>query len=223
MKGKLFLRMILKFIFGVLLIAGLLLLPAWTLDFPNAWLLMGILFIPMLLAGCVLMAKDPELLRKRMQTKERQRGQGLVVALSALMFVVGFVLAGLDFRFQILPLPRIVSYVAAGLFLLAYLIYAEVLRENRYLSRTVEVQEGQKLIDAGLYGVVRHPMYSATVLLFLAMPLVLGSGLSFLVFLLYPLIIAKRIKGEEQFLTSELEGYAAYREKVRYRLLPFVW
>lgn len=223
MKCRLFLRALIRFVLGVLLTGGLLFLPAGSWNYPNAWLLLGILFIPMLLAGAVLLAKAPELLSKRLEAKETQRGQGLVVALSALMFTAGFILAGLDFRFRLLPLPGGVSCAAAGLFLLGYLLYAEVLRENRYLSRTVEVQKGQTVIDTGLYGIVRHPMYSATILLFLAMPLVLGSGLSLIVFLPYPFIIAKRIKGEEQLLASELEGYAEYRQKVKYRLLPLIW
>lgn len=223
MKHRLFLSALARFIAGVFLAGGLLFLPAGTWNYPNAWLLLGLLFIPMLLAGAVLLAKAPELLRRRLAAKETQRGQGLVVALSAVMFTAGFFLAGLDFRCRILPLPVGVSRAAAGLFLLGYLLYAEVLRENRYLSRTIEVQKGQTVVDTGLYGLVRHPMYSATLLLFLAMPLVLGSGLSLMVFLPYPLIIAKRIKGEEQLLASELEGYAEYRQKVKYRLLPFIW
>lgn len=170
-----------------------------------------------------MMIKNPELLRKRLNAKEKQDEQSLVIKLSGLMFIAGFVLAGLDFRFGWLSLPQIVSYTAAIAFLLAYLLYAEVLRENTYLSRTIEVQENQTVIDTGLYGIVRHPMYSATVILFLAMPLVLGSLLSFAVFLFYPLIIAKRIKNEEQVLEAELDGYADYKKKVRYRLIPFVW
>lgn len=223
MKGRLLLRALARFVLGVFLTGGLLFLPAGIWNFPKAWLLMGVLFIPMFFAGAVLLAKNPELLGRRLAAKEPQRGQGVVVALSAFMFTAGFLLAGLDFRFRLLLLPKGVSCAAAGLFLLGYLLYAEVLRENRYLSRTVEVQKGQRVVDTGLYAVVRHPMYSATVLLFLCMPLVLGSGLSLLVFLPYPLIIAKRIKGEEQLLTAELEGYAKYRQKVKYRLLPFVW
>jgi len=170
-----------------------------------------------------MMAANPQLLRSRLNAKEKQREQSLVVKLSGLMFLVGFVLAGLDFRFGWLPLPKPVSWVAAGMFLLAYLLYAEVMRENTYLSRTIEVQEGQKVIDTGLYGIVRHPMYSVTLLLFLSIPLVLGSLISFVVFLVYPLIIAKRIRNEEQVLEQELAGYREYKEKVRYRMIPFIW
>lgn len=223
MNMKLFWSAITKFAMGVILIGLLLFLPAGTVHYPNAWLFMGILFVPMFLAGIVMMIKNPELLRKRLNAKEKQSEQSLVIRLSGLMFLAGFVLAGLDYRFGWLPLPQIVSYIAAGVFLLAYLLYAEVLRENTYLSRTIEVQENQKVIDTGLYGIVRHPMYSVTILLFLAMPLVLGSLISFAVFLFYPLLIAKRIKNEEQVLTAELAGYADYKKKVRYRLMPFVW
>lgn len=223
MNMKLFWSAITKFALGVILIGLLLFLPAGTVHYPNAWLFMGILFVPMFLAGIVMMIKNPELLRKRLNAKEQQSEQNLVIRLSGLMFLVGFVLAGLDYRFGWLQLPQIVTYIAAGVFLLAYLLYAEVLRENTYLSRTIEVQENQKVIDTGLYGIVRHPMYSATILLFLAMPLVLGSLISFVVFLFYPLLLVKRIKNEEQVLEAELAGYADYKKKVRYRLMPFVW
>lgn len=223
MSWKLFVEAIVKFVMGVLLVGLLLFLPAGTIAYPNGWLLMGILFVPMFLAGLVMMAVNPQLLRSRLNAKEKQREQSLVVKLSGLMFLVGFVLAGLDFRFGWLPLPKPVSWVAAGMFLLAYLLYAEVMRENTYLSRTIEVQEGQKVIDTGLYGIVRHPMYSVTLLLFLSIPLVLGSLISFLVFLVYPLIIAKRIRNEEQVLEQELAGYREYKEKVRYRMIPFIW
>ncbi len=184
---------------------------------------MAILFIPMFIAGIVLMVKNPKLLEKRLNVKEKQKEQSLVVKWSGIMFIAGFVLAGLDFRFSWFQLSYTVSHIATVVFLVAYVLYAEVLRENTYLSRTVEVQESQRVIDTGLYGIVRHPMYSATLLLFLAMPLVLGSLVSFLVFYTYPLIIAKRIKNEEEVLTAELDGYAEYKEKVKYRLLPFIW
>ncbi len=223
MNMKLFWSAITKFVLGVILMGLLLFLPAGTMYYQNAWLFMGILFVPMFLAGIVMMIKNPELLRKRLNAKEKQREQSLVIQLSGLMFLVGFVLAGLDYRFEWLPLPQIVTYIAVGVFLLAYLLYAEVLRENTYLSRTIEVQENQKVIDTGLYGIVRHPMYSVTILLFLAMPLVLGSLISFVVFLFYPLLIAKRIKNEEQVLEAELAGYVDYKKKVRYRLIPFIW
>ena len=223
MNMKLFWSAIGKFTLGVLLAGALVFVPAGTLEYRKGWLFMGILFVPMFLAGIVMMVKSPELLRKRLSAKEKQGDQSLVIKLSGLMFVVGFILAGLSHRFGWLPMPDWVSYTAAVVFLAAYLMYAEVLRENSYLSRTIEVQEGQKVIDTGLYGIVRHPMYSATVLLFLAMPLVLGSIISFFVFLLYPILIAFRIKGEEKLLEAELPGYSEYKKKVKYHLLPFVW
>ena len=223
MTRKLFIQAILKFIFGVILVGLLIFLPAGTLGFFNGWLLMGILFIPMFLAGIVMMFKNPNLLKSRLNAKEKQREQSAVVKLSGLMFLAGFIVAGLNFRFAWLLLPKGVAIGASLVFLVAYILYAEVLRENTYLSRTIEVQENQKVIDTGLYGIVRHPMYSVTLLLFLSMPLVLGSVYSFLVFLAYPFIIAKRIKGEEEFLEKELDGYREYKQKVKYRLIPFVW
>lgn len=223
MNKKLFLQAILKFVFGVLLVGLLVFLPAGTIRYFQGWLFMGVLFVPMFVAGLVMMGKNPGLLESRLNAKEKQADQSLVVKLSGLMFLVGFIVAGLDFRFGWCPLPKGVSVGASVGFLAAYVLYAEVLRENIYLSRTIEVQENQKVIDTGLYGIVRHPMYFATVLLFLAMPLVLGSLISFAIFLAYPFIIAKRIKGEEQFLERELPGYKEYKEKVKYRLLPFVW
>ena len=223
MTTKLFWQAMLKFTLGIILIGLLVFLPAGTLNFWNGWLFMGILFIPMFCAGIVMMLKDPNLLRSRLKAKETETEQQLVIKLSGLMFLLGFVTAGLSFRFSWLTVPRIVSYIAAAVFLLAYLIYAEVLRENAYLSRTIEVQENQKVIDTGLYAIVRHPMYSATLLLFLAMPLVLGSAAAFPIFLSYPLIIAKRIKNEEEFLERELDGYTAYKRKVKYRLIPYIW
>lgn len=223
MTAKLFVQAIVKFLLGVCLVGLTLFLPAGTLDYPGAWLLMGILFIPMFLAGIVMMLKNPALLRERLNARETQSEQTLVIRLSGLMFILGFVLAGFNFRFRWIILPNWVSWAAAVAFLLAYGTYAEVLRENAYLSRTIKVQDGQTVVDTGLYGIVRHPMYAATLLLFLAMPLVLGSILSFAVFLAYPLIIAKRIRNEESVLVRELDGYAAYRQKVRYRLLPGIW
>ena len=223
MSKKLFLQAILKFFCGVVLVGLLVFLPAGTFRFFQGWLFMGILFVPMFIAGIVMMVKNPKLLESRLNAKEKQMDQSLVVKLSGLMFLAGFIVAGLDFRFGWFPLPKGVSVGAAVVFLTAYVLYAEVLRENTYLSRTIEVQENQKVIDTGLYGIVRHPMYFATVLLFLAMPLVLGSLISFVIFLAYPFIIAKRIKGEEAFLEKELAGYSEYKEKVKYRLIPFVW
>lgn len=223
MKQSLFVQAIAKFLLGVVLVGVLIFLPAGTLRFPAGWLLMSILFVPMFLAGLVMLAKDPRLLQSRLKAKESQREQDLVVKLSGLMFIAGFVVAGLDFRFQWLPLPGWVKWVAAALFLVAYLLYAEVLRENTFLSRTIEVQENQTVVDTGLYGIVRHPMYSVTLLLFLSMPLVLDSVLSFLCFLPYPFLIAKRLLNEEAFLEKELPGYTEYMQKVKYRLIPGIW
>ena len=223
MKKNLFLEAILKFLLGVVLVGVLIFLPAGTLRFFGGWLLMGILFVPMFCAGLVMLAKNPNLLRSRLDAREKRAEQDKLVKLSGLMFLVGFVVAGIDFRFRWLPLPTWVNWAAAALFLLAYILYAEVLRENAYLSRTIEVQEGQKVVDTGLYGIVRHPMYSATLLLFLSMPLVLGSILSFLCFLYYPALIIKRLKDEEVFLEQELPGYADYKKKVKYRLIPGLW
>lgn len=223
MKKNLFLEAIAKFLLGVVLVGLLIFLPAGTLRYFGGWLLMVILFVPMFAAGLIMLVKNPGLLQSRLTAKETQREQNLVVKLSGLMFLVGFVVAGLDFRFIWLSLPSWVNWVAAGLFLIAYLLYAEVLRENTYLSRTIEVQENQTVVDTGLYGIVRHPMYSATLLLFLSMPLVLGSVFSFLCFLCYPAIIIKRLKNEEIFLEAELPGYKEYKEKVKYRLIPGIW
>jgi len=220
---KLFLQAIAKFTLGFVLVGLLVFGAAGSLAFPNGWLFMLILFVPMFLAGIVMLCRNPALLQSRLKAKEKQREQNLAVKLSGLMFIAGFVTAGLDFRFQWSRLPKAAVIAAAAVFLLAYVVYAEVLRENTYLSRTIEVQNGQKVIDTGLYGIVRHPMYSATLLLFLSMPIVLGSVWAFLIFLLYPFIIAHRIKYEEAFLEKELDGYAAYKQKVRYRLIPFIW
>ena len=220
---KLFFGALVKFLLGVVLVGVLVFLPAGTFNYFGGWLLMGILFVPMFIAGIVMMFVNPDLLKKRLNAKEKEREQSIVVKLSGLMFILGFVMAGLDFRFGWFPLPIEISVGGAVVFLLAYIMYAEVLRENTYLSRTIEVQENQKVISTGLYGVVRHPMYSATLLLFLSMPLVLGSLISFAIFLAYPFIIAKRIKNEEEVLTQNLEGYKEYKEKVKYRLIPFIW
>ena len=220
---KLFISAILKFSLGVVLVGLLIFLPAGTFAFFNGWLFMGILFVPMFLAGLVMMAKNPKLLQSRLDAKEKQKEQDLVVKLSGLMFLAGFIVAGLGVRFDWYTLPKPVVIASAIVFLIAYILYAEVLRENTYLSRTIEVQEDQKVIDTGLYGIVRHPMYSVTLLLFLSMPLVLGSVYSFVIFLAYPFIIAKRIKHEEEFLEKELNGYTEYKQKVKYRLIPFIW
>ena len=220
---KLFIEAISKFLLGVILVGLLIFLPAGTISYVNGWIFMGILFVPMFFAGLVMMAKNPNLLRSRINAKEKQKDQSLVVKLSGLMFLLGFIIAGLNYRFGWYVLSLRSSIIAAIVFLLAYLLYAEVLRENAYLSRTIEVQENQKVIDTGLYGVVRHPMYSANILLFLSMPMVLGSIYSFIIFLAYPIIIAMRIKGEEEFLEKELEGYKEYKNKVKYRMIPFIW
>ena len=223
MKKNLFAEAVFKFLLGVVLVGVLIFLPAGDFCWWRGWVLMGILFVPMFGAGLVMLRKSPDLLKSRLQAKEKQKAQDIVVKLSGFMFLAGFIFAGLDYRFGWLPLPGWVTRVAAAAFLAAYILYAEVLRENAYLSRTIEVQENQKVVDTGLYGIVRHPMYSATLLLFLAMPLVLGSAISFLCFLLYPVLIIKRLKGEEDFLEKELPGYKEYKQKVKYRLIPGIW
>ena len=223
MDKKLFMQAIGKFLAGVLLLAVLLFLPAGSFAYWQAWLFLGILFVPMFCAGIVLMFKNPELLQKRLNAKEEESQQKAVLCLSGLMFLSAFVVAGLNYRFGWIVMPKWAVIAAAVVFLLAYALYAEVLRENVYLSRTVEVQENQKVIDTGLYGVVRHPMYMSTVLLFLSMPLVLGSVLSFAIMLLYFPIIALRIRNEEQVLEAGLEGYAEYKKRVRYKVIPFIW
>ena len=223
MDAKLFSQAIVKFLSGLLLVGLLLFLPAGTFAFRQAWLLMGILFIPMFIAGLIMMKKSPALLRRRLDAREAQPEQRAVIALSGLMFLAAFIVAGLNFRFGWIVMPAWVSYVSAVVFLLAYGLYAEVLRENVWLSRTVEVQENQKVIDTGLYGLVRHPMYMSTLLLFLSMPLVLGSVISLAIMLVYIPIIAKRIRNEEQVLENGLEGYTDYKKRVRYKVIPFVW
>lgn len=223
MKKSLLAQAVVKFLLGVILVGTLIFLPAGTLRFWNGWMLMGVLFVPMLIAGLVMLLKNPDLLKRRLDAKEKQKDQNLVIKLSGLMFLLGFVTAGLDYRFGWCRVPTAVSVVAAILFLLAYALYTEVLRENTYLSRTIEVSKGQTVIDTGLYGIVRHPMYSATVLLFLTIPLILGSLCGFAIFLAYPFLIAARIRGEERFLEAELDGYREYKTKVKYRLIPFIW
>lgn len=212
-----------KFSLGVLLLGILLFLPAGSFRFWQGWLLMGILFVPMFTAGIILLKRNPELLRKRLNAKEQESEQKTVVALSGMLFVAAFVLAGLNWRFAWWVLPDWAVWTAAGLFLASYLLYAEVLRENTFLSRTIEVQENQKVIDTGLYGIVRHPMYMATTILFLSMPLVLASPVSFLIMLGYVPVIAKRIRNEESVLEEGLEGYADYKKRVKYRIIPFIW
>ena len=214
---------LIKIAAGIVLLGVLLFLPAGTLAWPNGWMLMVLLFVPMFIAGIVMYFKAPELLRSRLKAKETQSDQKDVIRWSGLMFIAAFVLAGLNYRFGWIEMPRWTVALGAVIFLLAYAMFGEVLRENEYLSRTIEVREGQKVVDTGLYGIVRHPMYSATVFLFLSMPLVLGSIISFAVMLLYLPIIAKRIRGEEEVLKKELEGYTEYKKKVRSRLIPHIW
>ena len=223
MDKDLLIKALTKFLLGVIVLGLLLFFPAGSLHYWQGWLLMGILFVPMAVVGIVMMAKNPELLRKRLNTEEKETEQKTVVAMSGLLFVTAFVLAGLNWRFGWYVLPNWVVWVSAGLFLVSYLLYAEVMRENTYLSRTVEVQDNQKVIDTGLYGIVRHPMYMATTVMFLTMPLVLGSPISFLIMLGYIPVIAKRIANEEEVLEKGLEGYQNYKKKVRYKMIPFLW
>ena len=223
MQKDLCFKALLKFSLGVVAIGILLFLPAGTFHYWKAWLLMGILFIPMLFAGIVLLLKNPDLLKKRLNTKESQAEQRLVINLSVAMFLLGFVLAGLNFRFGWIIAPDWLSWTGTAIFLLSYMLYAEVLKENAYLSRTIEVQKEQKVVDTGLYGIVRHPMYTITIFLFLSMPLVLGSLISFVVFLAYPVIIAKRIINEEAVLEKDLDGYTEYKKKVKYKIIPYLW
>ena len=220
---KLLIEALTKFICGLLLVGILIFLPAGTMHFPYGWLLIGLLFGPMLIAGFAMLAKSPDFLRKRLDAKEKQATQKGVLAFSGLMFIAGFVVTGLDFRFGWSNMPTWVVIAASVLFLVAYALYAEVMRENAYLSRTIKVEEGQTVVDTGLYGIVRHPMYAVTILLFLMMPLVLGSWYGLIVFAFYPAIIVVRLKDEEDLLTQELPGYAEYKQKVKYRIIPFIW
>ena len=223
MSLKLFLEAIIKFLFGIVLVGLLIFLPAGTLSYFNGWLFMGVLFVPMLIAGIIMMIKNPKLLANRLDAKEKQKDQNLVIKLSGLMFVAGFIVAGLDYRFKWIVISPIVSYVFSLIFLLGYVLWAIVLKQNTYLSRNIKVEEGQKVVSNGLYKVVRHPMYTATLVVFLSMPLILGSLISFFIFLLYPIIIVIRIIGEEKLLEKELEGYIEYKKNVKYRLIPFIW
>ena len=223
MSMKLFWNAIIKFSCGVILTAALLLLPAGTLNYPHAWLFMALLFIPMFIGGIFMMFKNLSLLEHRLNAKEKEHTQDIVIKLSGLMFIVSFVLAGLNYRFNWTSLPKFVVIIASIIFLVAYLLYCEVLRENTFLSRTIEVQANQTVVDTGLYGIVRHPMYSVTLLLFMSMPLILNSWPSFLILLFYPFIIIARIKNEEEVLKRELRGYEAYTHKVKYRLIPYIY
>ena len=223
MNKKLFFDAIFKYLLGFIVIGLLIFLPAGTLDWTNGWIFMLVLFIPMFIAGVIMMIKDPNLLRSRLNIKEKQNEQKEVVLLGGLMFLVGFIIAGLNYRFNFIELPNIVTIISSIVFILSYILYGEVLRENAYLSRTIEVQKGQKVVDTGLYGIVRHPMYFSTLFMFLSIPLILGSIISFIIFLVYPVLIIKRIKNEEKVLEKELKGYKEYKKKIKYRLIPFIW
>lgn len=223
MDTKLFSKALTKFGFGLIIVFLLLFIPAGSLDYFNGWLFIALLFIPMFVAGIIMFVKSPELLKRRLNAKEEENEQKIVILISGIMFLLAFVLAGLNFRFGWFKLPIIVVIIASIIFLLSYIMYAEVLRENMYLSRTVEVSENQKVVDTGLYGIVRHPMYTSTIFLFLSMPLILGSPISLIIMLIYPIIIIFRIKNEEKVLEHELEGYKEYKEKVKYKIMPFIW
>ena len=223
MDMKLFISAITKYLLGIVLLGVLIFLPAGSFSYLNGWLFMGLLFIPMFIAGIIMMIFDPNLLRSRLSAKEKESEQKTVILLSGIMFILGFVLAGLNYRFNWFQMPTSIVIASSVVFILSYIMYAEVLRENAFLSRTIEVQKNQKVIDTGLYGVVRHPMYLATVFLFLSIPLILGSIISFIIFLAYPFIISKRIKNEEEVLEKNLKGYKEYKNKVKYRLFPFIW
>lgn len=223
MSYKLFFQAITKFLIGALLVGALIFVPAGTIKFLNGWIFMGVLFVPMFIFGIYLMFKNPDLLKRRLNAKEKEGEQKTVIALSGLMFMAGFVIAGLNYRFGWVVLPNIVTIIASIVFVISYILYAEVLRENAYLLRTIEVEKGQKVVDTGMYGIVRHPMYIVTILLFLSIPLILGSIISFVIFLMYPFIIIKRIKNEEKVLEKDLDGYIEYEKKVKYRLIPFIW
>ena len=220
---KLLLNALVKFTAGLLMVALLLFLPAGTFVYPGGLLFLCLLFVPMLLLGIIMLARARDLLRKRLDVKEKQGTQKGVVAGMGLVFLGGFILAGLDFRFGWSTVPLPVVIVASVLFLIGYALYAEVMRENAYLSRTVKVEEGQTVISTGLYAVVRHPMYMASTVMFLSLPLILGSWYALIPFALYPVIMVVRIRGEEKLLTAELAGYEEYKRKVKFRLIPFIW
>ena len=223
MKMKLFIEAILKFLLGIIIIGLLLFIPAGSIKYWNAWLLMILLFVPMFIAGIIMLIKSPDLLKSRLNAKEKEGKQKQVVLFSGLMFIFGFIIAGLNYRFNWIILPNIVIIISSIIFVIYYILYAEVLRENIFLSRTIEVKNNQKVIDTGLYSLVRHPMYFSTISLFLSIPLILGSSISFFIFLAYPFIIVKRIKNEEEVLEKELVGYKEYKQKVKYKLIPFIW
>ena len=223
MNKKLFMEAIIKYLMGVLIVGALLFIPANSLKYTNGWLFMGLLFIPMFIGGIILMIKNPALLKRRLNAKEKAGEQKIVVLLSGVMFILGFIVSGLNYRYNWITIPKIVVIISSIVFIVSYILYAEVLRENTYLSRTIEVTKNQKVIDTGLYGIVRHPMYLITIILFLSIPLILGSAMAFAIFLVYPIIIVKRIKHEEKILVKELPGYKEYQQKVKDRLIPFIW
>ena len=223
MNIKLFFEAILKFILGIIVVGFLIFIPAGTINYWNGWLLMGLLFIPMFIAGIIMMIKSPKLLQSRLKAKETEKEQKTVITLSGIMFIAGFIIAGLNYKYNWIHLPNASIIISSIIFILSYIIYGIVLRENQFLSRTIEVQKGQKVIDTGLYGIVRHPMYAVTIFMFLSMPLILGSIISFIIFLIYPFIIAIRIKNEEVVLEKELKGYSEYKKKVKYKIIPYIW
>lgn len=223
MTTKLFIQAIVKYLLGLILVGALLFIPAGTLYYSNGLLFIGLLFIPMFIVGIILMLKNPKLLERRLNAKEKESEQKEVILISGLMFLLGFVISGLNYRFNWIELPNIVVIIASILFIISYILYGEVLRENAYLLRTIEVQKDQKVVDTGLYGIVRHPMYSTTIILFLMIPLILNSLISFFIFLIYPIIIIKRINNEEEVLENNLKGYKEYKKKVKYRLIPNIW
>ena len=223
MNIKLFFNALIKYLFGLFIVSLLLFIPAGSFNYYNGWLFIGILFIPMFIVGIIMMIKDPELLRKRISGKESDKEQRIVILLSGLMFISGFVIAGLNYRFNWIYISNIVVIISSIVFLISYVLYAEVLRENTFLSRTIDIQKNQKVIDTGLYKIVRHPMYLITIFMFLSIPLILGSIISFIIFLIYPFIIIKRINNEEKVLEKELIGYKEYQNKVKYKLIPFIW
>lgn len=220
---KLFFQALIKYLSGLLLVSLLLFVPAGTLKFWNAWLFISLLFIPMFIVGIILIITNPELLSKRLNIKETEKDQKQVIIYSSIMFLSGFIIAGLNFKYKWFELPKIVIIISSIIFVISYILYAEVLRENAHLSRTIEVEKNQKIVDTGLYGIVRHPMYAITIILFLVIPLILDSPISFVIFLLYPIIISKRIKNEELILEKELKGYQAYKQKVKYKIIPYIW
>ena len=223
MDKKLFTQALAKFVIGLIIVCLLLFIPAGSLNYLNGWLFIALLFIPMFIAGIIMFIKTPDLLKRRLNAKEEENEQKIVILISGIIFLLAFVLAGLNFRFGWFKLPKLIVIIASIVFILSYIMYAEVLRENSYLSRTVEVSENQKVIDTGLYGIVRHPMYTSTIFLFLSAPLILNSIISFIIMLIYPVILISRIRNEEKVLEKELDGYEEYEKKVKYKIIPFIW